>query len=281
MSEKHILRIKKDYFDLTYQGEKTLDVRVGYGQIKKIKVGDVIEYDNYKTVTFDVIRIKIYDNIEEMLDNENYKKILPGKNKSEMFRILQEAYPLEKENLGIYVIELKKHFDVQKEAKILLLSNVKRKSGIAFSDLINKVYVLTEPIHKIYPDYLNWYFGKVVPGLLDGSREILVCTINKSIAGIVILKKDPNEKKICSCYIPSKFEDIGVLEKLLKKSFEILYTKKPLISISEYSIYMFEEIIKTNNWEQTQVLPVGYYNDSYKEFVFNGEISKQEEQIKK
>ena len=42
MTKKHVWRVKKEYFHQLKSGEKSLEIRVGYSQIKKVKKGDTI-----------------------------------------------------------------------------------------------------------------------------------------------------------------------------------------------------------------------------------------------
>lgn len=106
--KKHTLRIKKEYFNLINKEIKTLEVRVGYPQIKKIREGDLITFENYGNNLFEVVRVTVYHDIGEMLDSENPKLIIPNKTKYQVCDMLQEIYPEEKESLGVYVIELSK-----------------------------------------------------------------------------------------------------------------------------------------------------------------------------
>ena len=55
MTKKHIWRIKRIYFDQLKSGKKTLEIRVGYPQIKKAQKGDIITFENYGFNEFDVI----------------------------------------------------------------------------------------------------------------------------------------------------------------------------------------------------------------------------------
>ena len=47
MTKKHVWRVKKEYFRQLKSGEKSLEIRVGYSQIKKVRQGDTITFENY------------------------------------------------------------------------------------------------------------------------------------------------------------------------------------------------------------------------------------------
>lgn len=279
MGENHVLQTKQDNFDLSEQGIKTLDIRVGFATIKKIKVGDTIEYyrPNLKEekVKFDVVRISMYSDLEEMLEFEDHTQILPKRTRIQVLNNLKKVYNEEKIKLGIYVFEIKKHIVLKRDSKIITASSVLRKNKIAFSDFVNKAYVLTDSLTNLYPDYTKWYFCKVIPEVMEGNREILICTIDKSVAGILILKNQATEKKICTLFIVEKFQKLGVAEKLVRKACNLLGTKTPLFTVSSSNFNEFKNLILKFEWERTQTLPIGFYNLEYEEFVYNGEIKSE------
>ena len=59
---------------------------------------------------------------------------------------------------------------------------------------------------------------------------------------------------------------------MLEHAFTYLGTTKPLITIADYKLPMFEHIIGEYNWELTQTVSEGYYNSSSRELVYNGKL---------
>jgi ASC-1-like (ASCH) protein len=106
---KHILRIKKIYFEELSCGRKSLEVRVGYPDIRRIKEGDVIHFENYGSNLFDVVRVSVYNNFQQMLEYEGVRKVLPGMSFGEALKTYRKIYRKEREALGVYVFELKRH----------------------------------------------------------------------------------------------------------------------------------------------------------------------------
>ena len=47
-------------------GEKSLEIRVGYSQIKKIRQGDTITFENYGPNEFAVKRVAVYDSFKRI-----------------------------------------------------------------------------------------------------------------------------------------------------------------------------------------------------------------------
>ena len=106
MTKKHIWRIKRIYFDQLKSGKKTLEIRVGYPQIKKAQKGDIITFENYGFNEFDIKDVRIYQTIAEMLDAEGVEKVLPGLTRGAALHTLQKIYPKDRKKLGVYVLEL-------------------------------------------------------------------------------------------------------------------------------------------------------------------------------
>ena len=86
------------------------------------------------------------------------------------------------------------------------------------------------------------------------------------------MKKDDTESKICTFLVVEDYRGRRVATKMLEQSFNYLGTTKPLITIADYKIPMFEHIIKKYNWELTQTMSEGYYNSTSRELVYNGKL---------
>lgn len=266
----HSLRIKKVYYNQINSGQKKLEIRVGYSQIKRIKAGDTITFSDYSNKKFLVERITRYDDFAEMLDTENPAEVIPGVTKYKALELLQEIYPEDKERLGVYVIELRRPEDVS--IKIMKASDYIEKNHVLFVDIISRAYTITDPICVDYPKHFTWYWNKTIPAVFAGTREVIVAVVDKKIAGTVFLKNEDGEKKICTILVLDQYRKRGIAKRLLEASFEFLGTTKPLISIADKKLDMFSGIIEKYGWEKTQVLSDGYYNDNSREIVFNGTI---------
>lgn len=270
MAEKFVWRIKKEYFRQLKSGRKRIEVRVGYPNIKKVKEGDVIIFENYGPYEFDVVRVSRYLDFGTMLKAENVADVLPGMTFGEAIAALREIYPRERELLGVYAFELqlKTDGDVALEyysASELLSCNRNK----AFSKVVAESYMITDWIVKDYPDHCKHFYGKYVPGILSGEREIIACYANGRNVGIAILKKDAEERKISTLFVKTDYRGKGIAQKLLEKSFAWLGTTKPVITIADYKLEQFAKIIEQYDWKETRILSAGYYNDRSREHVFN------------
>jgi len=71
--------IKKRFLDLILSGEKTLEVRVLYPNLRSIQKGEIINFNNEALVR--VKDIRKYSSFEEMLLKEEASRIVPGNNR--------------------------------------------------------------------------------------------------------------------------------------------------------------------------------------------------------
>lgn len=153
-----------------------------------------------------------------------------------------------------------------------------------FSRVLSECYCMTDWITEDYPDHCWHFYHKYVPGLFNGSREIIACRVDGRIVAVAFLKKTlgptelgPNghsdiERKLSTLYVDPQYRKSNLTHELLQHCFAWLETTKPLATITEYKLSQFADIIQRYGWVGTQVLEVGYYNENFKEYVFNGYI---------
>lgn len=102
------MRIKGPYFDAMREGLKTLEVRVGYDSIKRLKPGQSIEFQTSRNSgTATVKAVRVYESLELALNREPWRKIMPfAESQQDTLRNLKAIYPPDKERMGVYVIEI-------------------------------------------------------------------------------------------------------------------------------------------------------------------------------
>lgn len=146
-----------------------------------------------------------------------------------------------------------------------------------FHQVTDEIYLLTKHLNKNYPNYKNWFYNKQIKGCLELNRNIIfVRNKEGKIIGISSLKKTNDEKKICTLYILDSYRNKKIKNKLLKESFLYLETEKPLITISEENLKLFQKTIDEYNWELTEVIE-GIYIDNKSEYCFNGSLLKNKQ----
>jgi ASC-1-like (ASCH) protein len=98
------LWIKDEYLQQILAGRKTIEVRVGYSNIRKLKVGDILLLNNH--YRFIIRRIGSYASFEELLKNENPAHIAPDLDPEQLLPVIRSLYPPEKEALGVIALEI-------------------------------------------------------------------------------------------------------------------------------------------------------------------------------
>ncbi len=169
------------------------------------------------------------------------------------------------------------------------MNNKKQFKVVSIKELLNngvveeslrkvceELYNITDFLCEDYPKYNSWFYKKHLPAVFvpNSGRDIIFAyDEDKNICGISFIKEDDVEKKICTLFVDQKFRGMGVGTMLVEKSMEKLGTTKPMITLAEYKLPMFESIIKKYGWEKTEEV-IGLYNNKYKELVYNGYLSK-------
>ena len=166
----------------------------------------------------------------------------------------------------------------QKQFKINSLKDNIDLPTPKFCQLTDQIYGLTHFICTDYPQHKNWFYNKQLPETINSTeRDILYATDIKdhnTIAGVLFLKKTPEEAKICTMLVDSKYRGMGLGSQMLETAFQKLGTSQPLITFADYKFPMFANMIKKYNWELQDIV-TGQYNDHAKELCFNGTLTKQ------
>jgi len=103
------MRVKDPFLRHIEAGRKDLEVRVGYGTIRSIKVGNTLEFSSrIRSVNVRVTDIRNYRSFVELLENESADRIVPDETKDSLLRILKDIYPPAKEALGVVVLQIER-----------------------------------------------------------------------------------------------------------------------------------------------------------------------------
>lgn len=101
------MNLYRRYFDLVAAGRKTIEVRVQYPNLRKLKAGDHIRFvcgrDDALTR---VKRVSRYASFEEMLDAEGAANVNPDSHREQQLANIRRIYGPEKEALGVLAIEI-------------------------------------------------------------------------------------------------------------------------------------------------------------------------------
>jgi ASC-1-like (ASCH) protein len=97
------------YYDLIASGGKTIEVRVAYTSMLRIKPDDQIRFTCRSGHTRTrVKRVTRYDTFDDMFDHERAEAINPTAGREEQLMAIREIFPPEKEALGVLAIEIEK-----------------------------------------------------------------------------------------------------------------------------------------------------------------------------
>lgn len=145
-----------------------------------------------------------------------------------------------------------------------------------FIKLSKQIYDITDFICEDYPKHKEWYFHKQIPRIFTPSGEILFARSeedeNKIIA-MACLKKDEEEQKICTLYVSDQCRGQHLGTRMVEASMEFLGTTKPLITLADYKLPMFQPIIEKYDWELTEVVS-GLYLESIGIYYFSKLLKK-------
>lgn len=145
----------------------------------------------------------------------------------------------------------------------------------SFMKLADEIYKLTIHLNGTYPGYKEWFYDKQIKGCLTPNRNIIFIKNEEGkIIALSCLKKDEEEKKICTLFVSDEYRKLGLGSLLFEESMKFLETTKPLVSFAEDKLPMFEKMITKYNWELTEIVD-GIYNDGIREFCFNGQLTNR------
>ena len=110
-----VLWIKQPYLEQILAGDKSVEVRVGYKNIQRLREGDQLKLNDQHVVT--IRRIARYSSFEELLAHEDPARIAPKLSPAELLDVLRQIYPPEKETLGVIALEIALAVKVDKPRK--------------------------------------------------------------------------------------------------------------------------------------------------------------------
>lgn len=127
-----------------------------------------------------------------------------------------------------------------------------------------------------YPNFISWFHTQVKSGLKRGTRKIYIAVPSEDpakIAGVLILKNEFQEKKICTLCVLKEYQHCGIGTALLQQSVKTLNTSKPLITVSSRYVEEFHSLFNKFEFSLFQKYP-NYYIPGYIEYSFNAPIEQ-------
>jgi ASC-1-like (ASCH) protein len=100
------LLIRDNVLDWIASGGKTLEVRVGYRNIRSVKVGDsLILASSRRELRVRVEAIRRYSTFSQMVQAENVEQIAPGMSREQVVRRLDDLFG-DNVQLGVIVFQI-------------------------------------------------------------------------------------------------------------------------------------------------------------------------------
>lgn len=156
-------------------------------------------------------------------------------------------------------------------------------------DFYAQVPHLTRTIADSYDGHFEWLTKKFFPNLKNGTRgysfavdynaEAVINTgisgskLAPYLSGCALLKKEPEEKKICCLFIDPIYRKQGIASQLIKDSFQLLETEKPLMTVSEQNLDQLKPLLKRFGFELTSVKE-SVYKPGIKEYFYNEGLAR-------
>ena len=96
------LWVRDEYLRYILDGRKTIEVRVAYANIVRLRPGDRLLLNGGHP--FSIREIGRYGGFAELLDGERTEAIAPGLTRDELLETLHSIYPADKEALGVVAL---------------------------------------------------------------------------------------------------------------------------------------------------------------------------------
>ena len=143
-------------------------------------------------------------------------------------------------------------------------------------------YITTLPIiikhlqdlSGFYPGFNFWLYEKMIPGIVSGERSILLEHRRGTLSGLAIVKNTRYEQKLCCLRVLPAFQGSGVGLRLFERTFELLDNSRPLLSVAEEQIQVFQKLFSYYGFELERKYN-GYYRPLKDELSFNGLIEAE------
>lgn len=127
-----------------------------------------------------------------------------------------------------------------------------------------------------YQGFRSWYQRLYTEEFeLKYNREIIICENQFRIVGVAIIKKDLQEKKICTLRVAREYQHQGIGHNLVEMCMQQLHTDKPMITLHKSKLNQFEKLLSYYNFELEQTQK-HYYSIFSTELVFNGLLPEKE-----
>ena len=148
-------------------------------------------------------------------------------------------------------------------------SLLKEGKNLAFVELQHETFLLTKHLLLKDSDYCENFFTEYIPGVFNGTHDIISCSVNEKTVATVIFEKEA--RAIDLLYVEPYFRKRGIATALLEKfCFSKIRTAQPRIIIPGFEKEEFSGIIKKYRWVESRIIEPGLDNHCAEyRYVFN------------
>lgn len=149
-----------------------------------------------------------------------------------------------------------------------------REQGVSAWQDACAVWPTLAPLKATYPGFSSWYWSKVVPGVLRGTRAILRQGSLNDPSGLAIVKRDAAENKICTLWVSEAGRGRGLGRELLEEAIDWIGDDHPLFTVPAQRYQEFQPLMERFRFNETQRLN-SLYRPGVVEHIYNGQFSAQ------
>jgi ASC-1-like (ASCH) protein len=107
MAKTKVLWIKEEFLRSVLDGQKTVEVRVGYDNIRRLQPGDMLLLN--EQYLYEIVDLRHYPDFAAMVAAEKTEAIAPNiTDPQALLHACRAVYPPAKEALGVVALEIKK-----------------------------------------------------------------------------------------------------------------------------------------------------------------------------
>ncbi|HEC1609922.1 GNAT family N-acetyltransferase [Pseudomonas aeruginosa] len=122
-------------------------------------------------------------------------------------------------------------------------------------------------VGSLYPGFKSWLYFTFRAGMNKNQRKIIIAHRNGIIAGLSLLKKTTEEKKICTFYVLPEYRGYGLGGELMNESVRHLDHKDIGITVSEERHNELSPLLISSGFTLESIKP-GHYRNGKDEIFY-------------
>jgi hypothetical protein len=137
---------------------------------------------------------------------------------------------------------------------------------------IHNVFNKLSHLEDAYPGFKGWYNSKVIPGLTNGTRQILAEYHGDQPVALVIAKRSTTERKLCTIWVDENERGSRASQALIGSAVKWLDCNRPLVTATESAREMLHSTFRRFGFKETG-RKFGMYSLESAEYFYNSKLS--------